>query len=123
MSETLGKLGNLLTGSFLPGLWAGYALAVPVGALAVLLVSVTARTSFRVGAAGALGVATADGCYALLAAVGGAAASRAIAPVAGQLRALAAVVLLGMALRIAVRARRREGGGPVPGTLRRPARA
>ncbi|MGW2388183.1 hypothetical protein ACWCYK_01645 [Streptomyces lydicamycinicus] len=50
---------EILTEAFLPGLWAGYALAVPVGAPAVLLVSVTARTSFRVGASAALGVATA----------------------------------------------------------------
>ncbi|MET7801153.1 lysine transporter LysE, partial [Streptomyces decoyicus] len=61
---------EILTDAFLPGLWAGYALAVPVGALAVLLVSVTARTSFRVGASAALGVATADGLYALAAVAG-----------------------------------------------------
>ncbi|MEU9112900.1 LysE family transporter [Streptomyces sp. NPDC048483] len=103
MTETL---PDLFTESFLPGLWAGYALAVPVGALAALLVSMTARTSFRVGAAAALGVGTADGCYALVAVAGGGAAARAVAPVAGPLRALAAVILLGMAVRTAVRALR-----------------
>lgn len=102
---------EILTDAFLPGLWAGYALAVPVGALAVLLVSVTARTSFRVGASAALGVATADGLYALAAVVGGAALSHAVAPIAGPLRSLAAVILLGMAIRTAVRALRRRGRG------------
>lgn len=116
---------EILTDAFLPGLWAGYALAVPVGALAVLLVSVTARTSFRVGASAALGVATADGVYALAAVAGGAALSRALAPVAGPLRALAAVVLLGMALRTAVRALRHRGTaeGPERDVLGRPGRA
>ncbi|MEU8995738.1 LysE family transporter [Streptomyces caniferus] len=116
---------EILTDAFLPGLWAGYALAVPVGALAVLLVSVTARTSFRVGASAALGVATADGLYALAAVAGGAALSRAVAPVAGPLRALAAVLLLGMALRTAVRALRNRGTqtGPERDVLGRPARA
>ncbi|MEU5211135.1 LysE family transporter [Streptomyces sp. NPDC020742] len=116
---------EILTDALLPGLWAGYALAVPVGALAVLLVSVTARTSFRVGASAALGVATADGLYALAAVVGGAGLSRTVAPAAGPLRALAAVVLLGMAIRIAVRTLRHRGGRPEPEreVLRRPARA
>ncbi|WP_329171253.1 LysE family translocator [Streptomyces decoyicus] len=116
---------ELLTDAFLPGLWAGYALAVPVGALAVLLVSVTARTSFRVGASAALGVATADGLYALAAVAGGAALSRAVAPVAGPLRSLAAVLLLGMAVRTAVRALRNRGtqDGPERDVLGRPGRA
>lgn len=117
-------LTKLLTESFLPGLWAGYALAVPVGALAVLLVSVTARTSFRVGAAAALGVGTADGCYALVAVLGGATVSQAVAPVAGPLRALAAVILLGMALRTALQAMRHRHRDGVPGPERnRPVRA
>ncbi|MGW2023284.1 LysE family transporter [Streptomyces decoyicus] len=116
---------ELLTDAFLPGLWAGYALAVPVGALAVLLVSVTARTSFRVGASAALGVATADGLYALAAVAGGAALSRAVAPVAGPLRSLAAVLLLGTAVRTAVRALRDRGtpDGPERDVLGRPVRA
>ncbi|MEU8825100.1 LysE family transporter [Streptomyces sp. NPDC048636] len=120
-------LTQLLTDSFLPGLWAGYTLAVPVGALAVLLVSVTARTSFRVGAAAALGVGTADGCYALVAVVGGAAVSRIVAPVAGPLRVVAAVILFGMASRTALRAlrERRQGDAPrpEPRILGRPDRA
>lgn len=83
----------------LRGLVAGYAVSIPVGALAVLLVSLTARTSFRVGAAGALGVATADGTYATVAVLGGAAVAGAVEPVAVPLRWTAAGVLVLMAAR------------------------
>ncbi|MFF0177400.1 MULTISPECIES: LysE family transporter [Micromonospora] len=82
---------------FLAGTVAGYGVAIPVGAIAVLILGLSARTSFRVGAAAALAVATADGLYAAVAVVGGAGLAGAIAPVAGPLRVLAAVVLLGLA--------------------------
>lgn len=78
----------------LSGLVTGWAIAVPVGPVAALLVTLTARTSFRVGAAGALGVATADGVYAAAAVLGGAALSALIAPVADSLRVVSATVLL-----------------------------
>lgn len=69
------------------GLLAGYGVAVPVGAIAALIVGLTGRTSFRVGAAAALGVATADGCYALAAVLGGAAMAQLIEPVSTGERA------------------------------------
>ncbi|WP_043262705.1 LysE family transporter [Streptomyces sp. CT34] len=97
-------LSELVTDALLSGLWAGYALAVPVGALAVLLVSVTARTSLRVGASAALGVATADGLYAALAVLGGAALSRAVQSVTAPLRWIACAILLGLAVRGALTA-------------------
>ena len=50
-----------MTAALLAGLLAGYGIAMPVGAVATYLVTLTARTSARVGAAGALGVASADG--------------------------------------------------------------
>jgi arginine exporter protein ArgO len=84
------------------GLLAGYGVAVPVGAIAALIVSLTARTSLAVGSAAALGVATADGVYALLAAVGGAALAQVIQPVSGPLRWVAMVVLLFIAVRSAL---------------------
>lgn len=117
----------LFTDAFLPGLWAGYALAVPIGALAVLLVSLTARTSLRVGASAALGVATADGLYATLAVLGGAVLSRAVQPVTVPLRWVAAAVLLGLAARTALTAVRERGSTPdaasQPSALGRPGRA
>lgn len=83
--------------AILSGLLTGWAIAVPVGAVGALLVSLTARTSPRVGAAGALGVATVDGVYAAVAVVGGTALASAIAPIAGPLRVASGVVLLGLA--------------------------
>ncbi|MFC0504666.1 LysE family transporter [Micromonospora costi] len=115
-----------MTGAFLAGLVAGYGVAVPVGAIAVLILGLSARTSFRVGAAAALGVATADGLYAAVAALGGAALAAVIAPAAGPLRAAAAVVLLALAAHTAWRALRpRPGGGASRGGrgLESPARA
>ncbi|TDC35589.1 lysine transporter LysE [Micromonospora sp. 15K316] len=102
--------------AFLAGLVAGYGVAIPVGAIAVLILGLTARTSFRVGAAAALGVATADGLYAAVAALGGAALAAAVAPVAGPLRAVAALVLLAIAGLTAWRALRpRPAVGPSGG--------
>ncbi|MEU5914910.1 LysE family transporter [Micromonospora sp. NPDC047527] len=100
-----------MTGAFLAGLVAGYGVAIPVGAIAVLILGLSARTSFRVGAAGALGVATADGLYAAVAAVAGAAVAGVVAPVAGPLRIAAAAVLLALAAHTGWRALR-----PAPAT-------
>ncbi|MGC4880442.1 LysE family transporter [Micromonospora sp. DT43] len=86
-----------MSGAFLAGLVAGYGVAIPVGAIAVLILGLSARTSFRVGAAAALAVATADGLYAAVAALGGAGLAEVVAPAAGPLRVVAAVVLLGLA--------------------------
>ncbi|MDG4782647.1 LysE family transporter [Micromonospora sp. WMMD961] len=86
-----------MSAAFLAGLVAGYGVAVPVGAIAILILGLSARTSFRVGAAAALAVATADGLYAAVAAFGGAGLAGIIAPAAGPLRVVAAVVLLGLA--------------------------
>ncbi|MEU7589285.1 LysE family transporter [Micromonospora sp. NPDC049230] len=86
-----------MSGAFVGGVVAGYGVAIPVGAIAILILGLSARTSFRVGAAAALAVATADGLYAALSAFGGAGLAGIIAPVAGPLRVVAAVVLLGLA--------------------------
>jgi arginine exporter protein ArgO len=96
------------------GALAGYGVAVPVGAIAALIVSLTARTSLRVGAAAALGVATADGVYALVAVLGGAAVARLIAPIATPLHWVAAVVLLALAFRTALTALRHHREGATP---------
>ncbi|MFN8195619.1 MAG: LysE family transporter [Nocardioidaceae bacterium] len=101
----------------LSGLVTGWAIAVPVGAVGAFLVTLTARTSLRVGAAAALGVASVDGLYATLAVVGGAALSSLIEPVAGPLRVGSALVLLTVAA-VMVRQAVRDAG-----TVRRDARA
>jgi arginine exporter protein ArgO len=101
-----------VSGAFLTGVAAGYGVAVPVGAIAVLIAGLSARTSLRIGVAAGLGAATADGIYALAAVLGGAALAGAVAPIAAPLRWVAAGVLLALAGRTAwtaVRRGRRNG--------------
>jgi arginine exporter protein ArgO len=83
-----------MSAAFLAGVAAGYGIAVPVGAIGVLIAGLSARTSLRVGAAAGLGAATADGVYALIAVAGGAAIAGLVAPIATPLRWVAAGVLL-----------------------------
>ncbi|HZM66980.1 MAG TPA: LysE family transporter [Nakamurella sp.] len=107
-----------MTESLVAGLLAGWGIAIPVGAVATYLVTLTARTSPAVGGAGALGVATADGLYALLAVVGGAALTGLIAGIAGPLRWASAVVLVAVAAGIAwsaIRDHRAGRPGPTAG--------
>jgi arginine exporter protein ArgO len=86
-----------MSGAFLAGVIAGYGVAVPVGGIAVLIAGLSARTSWRVGAAAGLGAATADGVYALVAVLGGAALAAVVAPIAVPLRWAAATILLALA--------------------------
>ncbi len=112
-----------MTAALVAGLVAGYGVAVPVGGIGALLVGLTARTSFRVGASAALGVATADGIYALAAILGGAALTRVIQPVSGPMHLVGAVVLAAIAVRTAVTALRGTGGVRDGSGLRTPGRA
>jgi len=96
------------------GLLAGWAIAVPVGAIGAYLVALSASAPWRTGAAAALGVACADGVYALVAVLGGAAAASVLSAVAGPLRWLSAAVLLGVAVRTTLVALRPAGTAVVP---------
>ena len=111
-----------MTAVVLAGLLAGWAVAVPVGPVAAYLVALSARTGWRTGAAAALGVAAADGLYALLAALGGTGLVQVVRPATGPARWLGAVVLLTLAVHGAVTALRGTTGpadGPVALTPRR----
>jgi threonine/homoserine/homoserine lactone efflux protein len=94
------------------GLAAGYGIAMPAGAVATYLVALTARTSLRTGVFAAVGVATADGVYALIAVGGGAVLALALRPAAVPLRWGSAVVLIALAAHGAVTAV--PGGGRAP---------
>ncbi|MEU6273828.1 LysE family transporter [Streptomyces populi] len=96
-----------MTAALVAGLLAGYGIAMPVGAVATYLVSLTARTSLRIGASAALGVATADGLYALAAALGGTVLAAALQPVVLPLSRVSALVLAALAVRGAIGAVRR----------------
>lgn len=117
----------VMTAALVAGLLAGYGIAIPVGAVATYLVSLTARTSLRTGACAALGVATADGLYALLAALGGTALANALQPLLTPLRRASALVLLVLAARGAVGAVRQYRARRLPTRAQRdpvgPARA
>ncbi|MEV5968370.1 LysE family transporter [Streptomyces sp. NPDC051921] len=93
------------------GLLAGYGIAIPVGAVGAYLVAVTARTGWRTGAGAALGVATADGVYALLAVAGGSALVPFLTPVTTPLRWASAVVLVILAVRAGLTAVRAYRAG------------
>lgn len=86
--------------AFVAGLLAGYGIAIPVGAVGTYLVVLTARAGLRIGVYAALGVATADGLYALVAVLGGGRLIPVIQPIAVPLRWISVVVLLGMAVHI-----------------------
>lgn len=77
----------------LAGLLAGWGVAIPLGAIGVMIVDLGMRGGFRPAAAAAAGVATADLLYAGVAAAAGAAAAAALAPHAHALRLVSAAVL------------------------------
>jgi arginine exporter protein ArgO len=84
--------------SAVAGALAGFGIAIPVGAIAVLIVTTAAARGAVVGFAAGAGTASADGIYASLAALFGAALSGVIAPWLTGLRVAAAVVLAAIGL-------------------------
>ncbi|MET9318182.1 LysE family transporter [Kribbella sp. NPDC003505] len=97
------------------GLLAGYGIAMPVGAVATYLVALTARTTLWVGACAALGVATADGLYALVSTIGGSALVPLIEPITTPLQWVSAVVLAALAFHGAMTAIHQFRTGQVAG--------
>ncbi|GAA3434292.1 LysE family transporter [Kutzneria kofuensis] len=93
-----------MSAALVAGLVAGYGIAIPVGAVGAYLMALTARTSLRVGAAAAMGVATADGLYALISTLGGSALAPVVQPITTPLRWASAAVLVVLAIRGAVKA-------------------
>ena len=87
-------LGELLSGAL-----AGLAVAMPVGAIGAYLLGLAARDRFAVAAAAALGVASVDGAYALVASLGGAGLRAMLQQTSTLLTWLAALVLVVLAIR------------------------
>jgi arginine exporter protein ArgO len=88
--------------AFGAGLLAGLGIAVPVGAVGVYLVTLAAHRSVRVAACAALGVASADLVYAVVAVLGGQAVASMAQSVAEPLRWVAVVALLLVGVKMAV---------------------
>jgi len=104
-----------ITDALVTGLLAGFAIAMPVGAMSVLIVTLSAQRTLRTGMAAALGVATADGLYALAAVLGGAVLAPLMTSVSMPLTLASAAVLALIALHglvNGVRARGRKAAEP-----------
>jgi threonine/homoserine/homoserine lactone efflux protein len=86
-------------GAFLAGAAAGYAIAIPVGAIAILILDVGIRRGLRPALAAGAGAASADGVYAFVAMAFGAALVGVIAPIERPLRVVSVIVLVAIAVR------------------------
>jgi threonine/homoserine/homoserine lactone efflux protein len=82
--------------AFWEGALAGYGIAIPVGAIAILIIDLGLRRGFGLGFMAGAGAAAADFFYASLAALAGGALASTLAPFAGGLRLASALVLLGL---------------------------
>jgi arginine exporter protein ArgO len=85
--------------ALLAGAVAGYGIAIPVGAIAILIVETGLQRGFRLAAAAGTGAAVADGIYATIAVTFGAALAIVLAPFDTLLRVFAVVVLVAIAIR------------------------
>jgi threonine/homoserine/homoserine lactone efflux protein len=111
-----------MTDAIVSGALAGYAIAIPVGAMAVLVVDAGLTAGFRTGVAAGLGVASADLLYAVVAAFAGAAIAALLEPWESALALASAAVLAGFAVMLALRARRLAAAGPATAPPSRPER-
>jgi threonine/homoserine/homoserine lactone efflux protein len=85
--------------AFVIGVFAGYAIAIPVGPIAVLILRTGMRDGLRAAMAAGAGTATADLIYATVAMLAGPALVALITPVLLPARLLAAAMLLALAFR------------------------
>jgi arginine exporter protein ArgO len=83
--------------SLVGGLLAGYGIAIPVGAIAILIVGTGMRCGFLCGASAGAGAATADLLYATVAVTVGAAVARWLEPWSSPIRVGSALVLVAIA--------------------------
>ena len=94
---------------FADGLLAGYGIAVPVGAIAVLIVETALRHGFIIGFLAGAGAAAADLFYAALAAIAGHAIASLLEPYSAWVRMLSGILLIALALNGILRLRREQG--------------
>jgi len=87
------------------GVAAGYGIAIPVGAIAILIMDVGIRRGFFPALSAGAGAATADLLYASLAVVGGATLASTVEAIGDPLRVLSGLVLLVIAVIGLVRTR------------------
>src|SRR5438309_7511361 len=110
---------RLVGPSFLLGVAAGYAIAIPFGPIAILIVRTGVRRGLRAAASAGAGTATADLVFATIAMLFGAAVSAFLAPILPAARLVAGAALAVIALRglLAVpEPLERESSGTGPGS-------
>jgi threonine/homoserine/homoserine lactone efflux protein len=82
--------------AFWEGVLAGYGIAIPVGAIAILIIDVALRQGFASGFMAGAGAATVDLIYATVAVVAGAALLSYLSPYATVLQITSSLVLIGL---------------------------
>jgi threonine/homoserine/homoserine lactone efflux protein len=99
------------TAALLAGLVAGFAIAMQVGAVSLLLIEASIASGPRVGVAAGMGVATADFGFAVVAAAAGGAAGAALSSHESEIKVVAALTLAVIAIHglAKLRAERRAG--------------
>jgi len=105
-----------VTRAFLEGAVAGYGIAIPVGAIAVLIVDTGLRQGFGSAVWAGAGAATADLIYASLAAMAGSALSERMTSIQGEVRIISGLVLLLIAARSLLRVWRGGNGSLISQT-------
>jgi len=83
---------------FIEGLIAGYGIAIPVGAVAVLIINMGMRCGFKIGFSAGAGAAAADVIYATIAVIAGTTMAERLVPIAPWLRIFSGVLLFGMGI-------------------------
>ena len=119
-------LPTIVISDFISGAVAGLAVAMPLGAIGTYLIGLGARERTITAAAAALGVASVDGVYAVLAAVGGIGLQAMLSEVSGWLTYAAAITLVVVAvhtMRLALRRYRGDSGTRAQLSRLTPARA
>jgi arginine exporter protein ArgO len=110
LAATLLRVMNALAA----GIVAGLAVAVPLGAIGVLIVDLGVRGGFRAAFLAGLGTAMADGVYATVAAVAGLAVGAWLAPAQRAISLVAAAVLAGVGIYGLLALRRPPGSRRLP---------
>lgn len=105
---------------FASGALAGLAVAMPIGAVGTYLIGLAARERTLTAAAAALGIASVDGAYAIVAALGGAGLQALLRQVTSWLVWIAAITLVIVATRTLLMAINRYRG--YIGTLAEPSK-
>jgi arginine exporter protein ArgO len=95
---------------FFSGAVAGLAVAMPIGAVGSYLVGLAARERTAIAVAAALGIASVDGGYAIVAAAGGASLQTMLSEISGWLTYAAAITLVVVAVHTMRTAFRRYRG-------------